>query len=149
RPWRNAAAAKAYPLGVSLLRNPTTGIAGCCPRARFTLAASSRPPPPSSAMNPRRFMSGMGTSSPMRYQPADRSGRLVFRHLSLPRRSRLVLGADQNVLNRAVYPAPSIASNQASIAHGKRLNAHVEEGCTDHALFDFRCSCQAGAEHLE
>ena len=36
--------------------------------ARLTLTASNRPPPPISAMNSRRFMSGMGTSSPLRYQ---------------------------------------------------------------------------------
>jgi hypothetical protein len=44
---------------------PITGMAGCCARARLTLTASSRPPVPSSAMNSRRFMSSMGTFSPM------------------------------------------------------------------------------------
>jgi hypothetical protein len=60
------------------------------------LTASSRPPPPISAMNSRRSMSSMGTSSPMPIKPADRARRSVFRHLSLPQRSRLVLGADLN-----------------------------------------------------
>jgi hypothetical protein len=45
-------------------RNPTVGSFGCCARARFASAASSRPPPPTRAMNSRRFMSSMGTSSP-------------------------------------------------------------------------------------
>ena len=40
---------------------------------------------------------------------------------------------------------PQRASSQTRIAHGERLDGHVEEGCTDHALFDFRCSCQASA----
>src|SRR6516164_11229123 len=53
--------------------------------------------PPSSVLKSRRFMSGMGTSSPMRYQPADRPVRSVFRYLSLPQRGRLVLGADLNL----------------------------------------------------
>src|SRR5262249_735754 len=35
-------------------------LAGCCPRARLTLAVSSRAPPPTRAMNSRRFMWDMG-----------------------------------------------------------------------------------------
>src|SRR5262245_48694319 len=35
------------------------------------------------------------------------------------------------------------------IAHGERLYGHVEEGCTNHALLDFTCSCQASAEHFQ
>src|SRR5262245_26099563 len=60
RPWRNARRRPVVASGDVESRNPTTGIAGCCPRARFTLAASSRPPPPIRVMNSRRFMSGMG-----------------------------------------------------------------------------------------
>jgi len=37
-------------------------------RARLTLAASSRQPPPANAMNSRRLTSSMGAFSPMRYQ---------------------------------------------------------------------------------
>src|SRR5262245_46689945 len=56
----------------------------------------------------------MGTSSPMRYQPADRPVRSVFRHLSLPQRCRLVLGVDLNcsesryrlAVNLSRTPAP-------------------------------------------
>jgi len=40
-------------LGDLLLRNPTTGIAGCCARAASGHAAA----PPSSVMNSRRLMS--------------------------------------------------------------------------------------------
>src|SRR5215470_15118919 len=28
------------------------------------------------------------------------------------------------------------------------LYGHVEEGCTDHVLLDFTCSCQASTEHF-
>src|SRR5262249_27832507 len=64
--------------------------------------------PPSSVMNSRRFMSGMGTSSPMRYQPANRPVRSVFRHLSLPQRGGLVLGADLNCSESRRRPAPQV-----------------------------------------
>jgi hypothetical protein len=53
RPWRNAATLGAYPPGVSLLRNPITGIAACCARAASGQAAAA---PPSSVMKSRRFM---------------------------------------------------------------------------------------------
>jgi len=43
-------------LGARLLRNPITGSAGCCARAASGHAAA----PPSSAMNSRRFMPGIG-----------------------------------------------------------------------------------------
>jgi hypothetical protein len=47
-------------------RNPMVGgLPAFCARAASGHAATA---PPSSAMNSRRFMSGMGTSSPMRYQ---------------------------------------------------------------------------------
>src|SRR5262249_50843179 len=46
---------------------PSTGITGCCARARLALAASSRPPPPTRAMNSRRFMSSMGDFLPYAY----------------------------------------------------------------------------------
>jgi hypothetical protein len=42
-----------------------------------------------------------------------------------------------------------VPSSQTRIAHGERLYGHVEEGCTNHALFDFTCSCQASAEHFQ
>src|SRR5262249_20892835 len=60
---------------------PITGIACCACAASGHVATA----PPSSVMNSRRFMSSMGTSSPMRYQPADRpvrpgAGRAHARH---------------------------------------------------------------------
>src|SRR5262249_60974987 len=39
-------------------------FADCCPRARLTLTASSRPTPPISAVNSRRLMSDMGCLLP-------------------------------------------------------------------------------------
>jgi len=51
-PWRKPATKGAYPLGVSLLRNPITGIAVCCACTASGHAAA----PPSSVMNVRRFM---------------------------------------------------------------------------------------------
>src|SRR5215831_8131411 len=53
RPWRKAAAMGAYPLDVWPLRNPTTGIGGCCARAASGHAAAA---PPSVAKNFRRLM---------------------------------------------------------------------------------------------
>ena len=50
RPSRNAATRLTYPAGDALLRNPTTGIAGCCARAAMGSAAV----PASPAMNSRR-----------------------------------------------------------------------------------------------
>src|SRR5262249_601663 len=58
-------------VGEPPLRNPITGIAGCRPHARFTLTASSRQPAPTRAMNRRRFMSSMGTSTRCAISPAD------------------------------------------------------------------------------
>jgi hypothetical protein len=78
--------------GALVLSTPISGIAGCCARARLTLAASNRPAPPTSAMNSRRFMSSMGTSSPMPLAPV----RSVYRTVSLPRIGGYVLGADLN-----------------------------------------------------
>jgi len=63
RPWRNAAANGPYPLGVSLLRNPITGIAGCCPRAASGHVAAA---PPSAANNSRRPMLTVIRPSPAR-----------------------------------------------------------------------------------
>src|SRR5262245_10418501 len=41
KPWRNAVTRSCgTSVSVSLRRNPTTGIAGCCARARLTLAVS-------------------------------------------------------------------------------------------------------------
>jgi hypothetical protein len=55
---------------VAAPRNPIVGtFAGCARATRGQIADAAAPP--SSVMNSRRFMSSMGTSSPMRYQPAD------------------------------------------------------------------------------
>src|SRR5262249_13965957 len=57
----------------------------------------------------------MGTSSPMRYQPADRPVRSVFRHLSLLQRGWLVLGSDLNCSESAwaaAGPAPQRITRQ-------------------------------------
>jgi hypothetical protein len=50
--------------------------------------------PPSSVMNSRRFMSGMGTSSPMRISAAGWPVRLFFRTSSLPQGGPQVLVAN-------------------------------------------------------
>jgi hypothetical protein len=50
-----------------------------------------------------------------------------------------VLGANLNCSESRRWPAP-----QTRIAHGERLDGHVEE-----ALLDFTCSCQASAEHFQ
>jgi hypothetical protein len=42
-----------------VLTSPITGMAGCCPHARFTFTASSREPPPIRAMNSRRLLNRM------------------------------------------------------------------------------------------
>ena len=39
-------------------------------------------------------------------------------------------------------------SGHSRIAHGERLGGH-RGGLHNHALFDFRCSCQASAEHFQ
>ena len=44
---------EANPIGVSLLRNPITGIEDCCARAARGHAAAA---PPSNVMNSRRFI---------------------------------------------------------------------------------------------
>src|SRR5262249_57570131 len=71
----------AKPVAGVLLRNPTTGIAGCCARAASGHAATA---PPTSVMNSRRLRAGMGSHHPV--QPVSRT-------LSLARRDWLVLGA--------------------------------------------------------
>jgi hypothetical protein len=53
RPWRNAATTYPYGWSDALLRNPITGIAGCCARAASGHAAV---PPPRRVMNSRRFI---------------------------------------------------------------------------------------------
>jgi hypothetical protein len=85
RPRRNAATRSLDSLGERLLRNPITGIAGCCARAASGHAAA----PPSSEMNSRRLMSDIGF-------PLALAPRSVFRTLNLPQRGRQVLGADLN-----------------------------------------------------
>jgi hypothetical protein len=49
----NASAITAYPSADALLRNPTTGIAGCCALAASGHATAA---PPMSVMNSRRFI---------------------------------------------------------------------------------------------
>src|SRR5213079_3672795 len=53
-----AAAGRAGPAD-ALLRNPITGVAGCCARAASGHAATA---PPSSVMNSRRLLSSTGLS---------------------------------------------------------------------------------------
>src|SRR5262245_59397253 len=53
KPWRNAATRCAKAFGEPLLRNPITGITGCCARAASGHAAAA---PPRSRMNSRRLM---------------------------------------------------------------------------------------------
>src|SRR6516164_3302039 len=82
---------------------------GCCPRARFTLAASSRPPAPSSAMTSRRFVSSM-RDSPTRFERCRPAGQAIFCTFSLPQMSRQVLGTDLNCLESegaAALPRPA------------------------------------------
>src|SRR5439155_5386566 len=87
-------------MGDRPLRKPTTGIAGCCPHARFTFTASSRQPPPIRAMNSRRVVSGMG-SSPEPAVPA-------YRRLSMHRKRPQVLGVDLN-RSESVGPGPLLS----------------------------------------
>jgi hypothetical protein len=83
----------AYPCAVVAPRSPSTGIEGCCPRARLTLAASSRPPPPTRAMNSRRLLSSNGDFLPHAFAPL--TGRaLSHPHSSLPQGGLQVLGAN-------------------------------------------------------
>src|SRR5215472_4677592 len=49
--------------------------------------------------------------------------------LSLQQAGRPVLGADLNCSESRRWPAPQSASSQSRIAHGERLDGHVEEGC--------------------
>src|SRR5262249_38734371 len=104
KPWRNA---RRRVVSVDDgWRNPITGIAGCCPRARFTLTASSRPPPPDKGNELTPLHVGHGGLPPLRaISAADRLVRSVFRHLSLPQRGRLVLGADLNCSESRRWPA--------------------------------------------
>src|SRR5262249_21479987 len=75
-------------------RKPITGIAGCCPHARFTLTASSRPPAPTRAINSRRLRSSMGDFLPDALSEPPIGPCSVFRNFSLPQRGRQVLGAN-------------------------------------------------------
>ena len=62
----NTGSGLGMPLASALLRNPITGIAGCCARARLILAASNRPAPPSNAeVSPPSVEHG-GSSLPRR-----------------------------------------------------------------------------------
>jgi hypothetical protein len=98
---RNAASDVADSPGDLLLRNPITGIAGCCARAGSGQAAAA---PPSSVMNWRRLMSGMG-SPPEPAVPA-------YRTLRMPRKRPEVLGVD---LNRS--ESPSKDSTRGGLLH--------------------------------
>src|SRR5215510_3165564 len=53
RPCRKGSTVYAKPVAGVLLRNPITGIAGCCARVASGHAAA---PPPSNVMNSRRFI---------------------------------------------------------------------------------------------
>src|SRR5262245_20220651 len=68
RPWRNAATLGAYPPDVSLLRNPITGMAGCCARAASGHAAA----PPKSVMNWRRSPASVSRASDRKDSTARR-----------------------------------------------------------------------------
>jgi len=81
----------------------------------------------------------------MRYQPADRSVLSVFRHLQpATERPASPWGRPESFWIE-VLAGPSSAS-KTTITHGERLDGHVEEGCTNHALIEFTCSCQTSAE---
>src|SRR6516164_5347351 len=125
-PWWNAAS-RSWPSGLSAARFMSTpirrGRSSCCARAASGQAAT---PPPSSVMNSRRFMSGMGTFSPMRYQPADRPVRSVFRTSNLGQRGRQVLGADLKCSESRRRAALNVSLTRTRIAHGERLDGHVE-----------------------
>jgi hypothetical protein len=75
----------------------------------------------------------------MRYQPADRPVRSVFRTSNLGQRGRLVLGANLKCSESRGWPAPHVPLTRTRIAHGEGLDGHVEEGCTNHAFLDFTC----------
>jgi hypothetical protein len=103
-------------------------------------------------MNLRRFMSDMGLSPTARRsatgEPGDPRSRFAAT-LSLTRSDRHVLGADLNRSeSRLCAACPSCASDQPRIAHGERLDGHVEDGCTN-AYLDFKYSCQASAEQFQ
>jgi hypothetical protein len=86
-----------------LLRNPTTGIAGCCARAASGHAAAVLP---SSVMNWRRPASSMG-SSPEPDVPA-------YRRLRMHRKRPQVLGLDLNRSESSRWAAcPSMMPAQA------------------------------------
>jgi len=69
---------------------------GAAARVRLTFAESSRPPPPTNAMNSRRFILSMGTFSPMHISAADGPVRSVLCTSNLPQSGWQVLGADLN-----------------------------------------------------
>src|SRR6266567_8735574 len=64
RPCRKGSTVYAKPVAGVLLRNPTTGIAGCCARAASGHPAAAAPP--RSVMNSRRFI-----RSPLRHNTRD------------------------------------------------------------------------------
>src|SRR5262249_502402 len=68
-----------------------------------------------------------GTSSPMPIKPADRACRSVFRHLSLPQRSRLVLGADLNCSESRRAAAPPRPESEGGLPpKADPPSAHLE-----------------------
>src|SRR5262245_55694644 len=99
-----------YPSSDVLLRNPITGIVGCCARAASGHAAAA---PPSSVMNSRRLMSNMSLSPPWH-------GRSVYRALSLPQKGQLVLGADLNCSESSGGAADLLHAATETMAHAMR-----------------------------
>src|SRR5262249_36748263 len=123
RPWRNAAAMGAYPLDVWPLRNPATGIVGCCLRAARATCGSKTvaPAPPRSVMNSRRLMSNIG---PPHRVGATKNHR-GRRPLSLPPAGLQVLGLDLNCSGSrrgAASPAPRNNSTHLSLLNCTKLN---------------------------
>jgi len=74
----------------------------------------------------------------------DRPVRSVFRTSSLPQGGTQVLGANLKCSESRCWPRPQCASSQSRIAHGERLDGHVEEGCSPSRLYVFM-SGQRGA----
>src|SRR5262245_49244236 len=95
-------------------------------------AQAGRPPAATSAMNSRRFMSGMGTSSPYA--------------VSAPLTGWQVLGADLNCSESRCWRAPQCASSPEQDSIWKRLDGELLRTTYFSIL---RISRQARAEHLE
>ena len=98
-----------------LLRNPTTGDAGCCARDANGHATVA---PPSHAMNWRRLFNRLvGLASSVAGGEAERLHGSVARHKT-PRRS---LGQSLNLLNReGIRLAPRPPTSRPRICHGLR-----------------------------